>query len=242
MRAFWLASEAYIWEARRSAESLKRHMPDVETWLFSPDPVADDRDGTDPVVGFDRSVVLSERQGLWFSDSIRYWVEAMGHFPDDAQVLYLDTDTHVCGPFYDLFDLLEKFDFVATHAPGRFTSKTVEALPDAFPEFNIGVNVFRLSVRTRHLFADWLARYEAHRGVYGNNDQAPLREALWNSAARLYVMPQEYNSRWRFGGFARYPIRVLHGRPSVRQGNYAEVERQLNRSEGMRSWAPSPSD
>ena len=225
MRAFWLASEQYVDEARHSAESLKRHMPEVETWLFSPD---------DPVDGFDQCVTLSGRRGPWFADSIRYWVEAVSHFPDDARVLYMDTDTYVCQPFYDLFDLLDRFDFVATHAPGRFTSNTVEVLPDAFPEFNIGVNVFRLSVRTRHLFDDWLARYEKHRDVYGNNDQAPLREALWNSAARLYVMPQEYNCRWMFGGFARYRVKVLHGR-----GDYERVEKNLNRCEAMRSWPPS---
>lgn len=150
------------------------------------------------------------------------------------RLLYLDSDTYVIDPVPELWELLERFDLAAAHAPGRQTAPTVERIPETFPEFNIGVIAQRNNGPVKRLWRDVLGRITTHFDNYGNNDQAPLREALWNNQeVRLAVLPPEYNCRFNFGTFVTGRVKILHGR-----GDFARVAASLNAQVGMRTWQP----
>jgi len=221
---FWIATDKYIQEAVQSAASLKRHMPDLKRVLCTPA-----KNIRRPI--FDEILQLETRTNkFWYLDSVGYFNEVL-HGLKAERLLYLDTDTYVCDDLSDLFILLDRFDFVGTHAPGRCTTNTVEPIPPAFPEVNLGVNAFRNVPIVEALFRGWQARFEANPTVFRNNDQGALREALWNWTGKFYILPPEYNMRWGFGGFARYKVKVLHGR-----GNYEAVEKKVNSRIEMRGW------
>jgi len=166
----------------------------------------------------------------------------------NAVAVYMDTDTYVCAPFYDFIQLVESgFDMVGVHAPGRITTKTVQTIPDAFPEINVGVLGFAVAAPALHVVKRWARWYEEYKDVYGNNDQGSLRDALWEEYTKraldlahdhftFYVAPQEYNCRL-FGAFVRYQVKVLHGRSTQPMD---EIAADINREAGtMRVWKPS---
>jgi hypothetical protein len=225
--AFWIATgQRYIKEARRSAHRLSTVMPDLSRWLIT------DKETETGI--FDGVMVVQDRKSdYWYLDSTRYFNASLG-LPYD-KLLYLDTDTFVIDPIYDFLGVLEKFELVAVHAPGRRTCPSDNDLPDAFCEINVGVMAFWNDIQITNLFYDWLKRYEAKKDVFRNNDQGPLREALWHSEMPFYVAPPEYNCRFAFGGFARERVKVLHGRPDGM--DYHEIAEKVNQeARKMRTW------
>lgn len=201
-------------------------MPNLRRVLCTPDNAAKE--------GFDEVLRLSPRRyQYWYQDSVHYFNDALVRL-GAKRLLYLDTDTYVCDNLSDLFEMLERYDFVGAHAPARSTTNTVGRIPPSFPEINIGVLAFRNAPVVEALFRGWEARYDEHPNVYKNNDQGPLREALWHWPGRLYVLPPEYNMRWGFGGFAAYKVKVLHGRPW--KTTYEAIEARMNAKGGMRGW------
>ena len=226
--AFWIATENYIQEAAASAKSLRAHMPDVARELWTPARIP--QETRNPA--FDRiRFVPPRRSEFWFVDAVYYFTLAVGGLQDE-RLLYLDTDTHVCADLSDVFKMLDRFDFVGAHAPGRMTAPGANGVPPAFPELNVGVNGIRRSQQVRHVLQDWFKRLEANPQ---NNDQPALRAALWESDLRVGILPPEYNMRWGFGGFARYAVKVLHGRPENGM-SYQDVERRINARKEMRGW------
>jgi hypothetical protein len=221
--AFWIADQpGYVREARASAASFKQHNPDCRTVLFG-----------DSDRGFDQIHPLAPRHfEHWYLDSVNYFQAALSILIDE-RLIYFDVDTCTLAPLDDLIAMIGRFDLIGAHAPARQTAPTVEPLPDAFPELNIGVLGIYNTPLMRHFTADWLARYEKYQGIYGNNDQAPLRETLWNNGTvRIYVMPPEYNCRFGFGGFAALPVKILHGRGMT----FEAAARVVNYTNGMRAW------
>ena len=148
--------------------------------------------------------------------------------------MYLDTDTYLCDSIADMLGLAGRFDFIGCHAPGRGTAGNRHDLPAAFPEVNVGVLAMLRTPRLQRMLDDWYRRFAAEPERYCNNDQGALREALLESNLQLHIAPPEYNCRWGFGGFARYRVKVLHGRPE--DGDYERVNRELNRNIVMRGW------
>lgn len=189
----WIVyGERYYQEAQRSAASVQKHMPDVTTHIF---------------------LVGERKHSEWYYDQIRTLCEVLEQLPDGAKVLWLDSDTYLCEPVDDLFEMLERFDMVLAHAPGHYTAPTVAKIPEAFPEFNIGVIAMRNDEDVR---ATWGLVYENqcnHAEVYGDNDQAALREVLYYNTEwfDVAVMPCEYNFRFQFGGQVRDRVKILHG-------------------------------
>lgn len=222
--AFWIADQAgYVREAQISAESFKRHNPDCQTVLFGQ---AD--------YGFDRVIALEPRKfDDWYLDSVKYFFTALLKLRADERLIYFDVDTYTLAPLDSLIALIGRFDLIGTHAPGRETAPTVTPLPDAFPEINVGVLGIHNSLIMRDFMIAWFQLYQQNKRIYGNNDQAPLREALWtHPEIALYVMPPEYNCRFGFGGFAALPVKVLHGRGM----SFEAAERIVNYTAGMRAW------
>jgi hypothetical protein len=222
--AFWIADQpGYVSEAMQSAASFKRHNPACATALF----------GSSTDSAFDFIYPLPARQSEhWYLDSVRYFNHALHTLHHDS-LIYFDVDTYTLAPLTDLIALIGRFDLVGAHAPARETAPTVNPVPDAFPEINIGVLGIANNAVMKRFMEEWLKRYELYHAIYGNNDQAPLREALWYAkVVNLYVMPPEYNCRFGFGGFAALPVKVLHGRGM----SFEAAEKIVNHAPGMRAW------
>jgi len=250
--AFWIAhGDRYIAEAEESAKSLRRHMPDVARILITPGVdlrgVAAKRRreaARTRVQTFNEVIGMAnpEPGAPWYEFSIECFRWAGENLcapliePTPDVLINLDVDTLVVQPFYDLLEVLERFDLVGTHAPARYTSMTVGHVPDAFCEINLGMMAFRNSEKMQRVLRQWARRYRTHQDVYADNDQASLRETLWTTAedVRIWIAPPEYHFRFPFGGFARYPVKVLHGR-SERYG-IEEVAQRVNNPLGMRIW------
>jgi hypothetical protein len=230
--AFWIADRLdYIREAAESALSLKRHMPDVTRELWTPH---QNPQLTRKISAFDELRILPARESeFWFVDAVRYFGFAVESIHDE-RLLYLDTDTHVCADLSDIFKMLDRFDVVGAHAPGRKTAPGASYVPDGFPEINVGVNGIRRNPQTLWLVSEWYTRMKRNPQ---NNDQPALRSLLWDNAAtiRLGVLPPEYNCRWGFGGFARYEVKVLHGRPWHNE-TYEGIAGAINARKEMRAW------
>ncbi|MEC7764465.1 MAG: putative nucleotide-diphospho-sugar transferase [Pseudomonadota bacterium] len=113
-----------------------------------------------------------------------------------ARTLFLDCDTLVVNPLGNLWDILDRFDLALAHDVRR-TSDLIRAghavtTPYAFPQHNSGVMLYRRSEAMRAFLAEWVRRYVAAGGY---RDQPVLKDLLWESDLRFYVLPPEFNLR-----------------------------------------------
>ena len=211
----------HIAEAVESARSFREAMSDIPIWLWC------DRDPGCPDIF--ANVVVMDSASRSFADKIG----PLSQSPF-AKTIFLDTDTRVCCPLLDVFEILDRFDLAAVHPPMRVTM--AQALPDAFPEINSGLLAFRLTPPVKELFARWKELYDRHVLETGRvDDQPPLRRALYESDVRICILPPEYNFRTILpGAVGRGPVRVIHGR----HRNMRAIEDRLNRHEGCRVFLP----
>lgn len=206
--AIWLADEGHQVEVDRSRRSVQAVMPDLDqvSWI------------------------VKRKQALWYAD----WIDALLQsldLPIDRFVFF-DSDVYAVTPFPDVFTVLDRFDLASTHAPARQTTNMPFDLPDAFCEFNTGVMAYRNVPIIRDLFECWRSTLIEYAPTTGDNDQAPLRIALWNMPdVRVWAMPPEYNCRFGFGGFAAGEVKLLHGR-----GDLQAIAEGINLNRQMRTW------
>jgi hypothetical protein len=124
-----------------------------------------------------------------------------------------------------MFRLLERFDFAAAHRrrPARWPphERWRQDVPEAYPEHNGGVLLYRDSPPVRRLLADWRAAY---REAGFEADQISFREVLWASDLRIAVLPERYNTRrytwidhWRAGRERPVILHLNRFHPSKRR-------------------------
>lgn len=191
----------HIRETVESAKTLAVHMPDVPRILF-----ADSLANIPPDL-FQEVRILREVQRS-FLDKIAPLLET----PFESTV-FLDTDTHICQPFPDLFDVLERYEIAAAHAAMRHDGPF--ATPNVFAELNTGVIAYRLTPEIRRFLMRWKELYEAEIAATGRmgSDQPSFRQAIWESGIPLYVLPPEYNFRTTMpAATGRVRVRIIHGR------------------------------
>jgi len=225
--------ESYCQDAVESRDSVKRHNPTIPCII-----VTDTRRNIP--YGYDRVIFASDRRypQLWYLDSTRWCVEAYEALCNDYDsLLFLDTDTYCDDNIDDMLRLIERFDICVSHGVSRHTTGKVNAIPDAFPEHEIGVMLVRTNEHVRGLFHDWLELYELHPDVYGNNDQGPLRDAIWmNKLINMYVLPEEFHARWGFGVCVVSRVKFLHSRSPGYPNSKAAAE--INSKGGRRLFWP----
>lgn len=241
-RVIYVATgERHIKEAGHSLRSLWRHEPWLPVTMYIdgpsrlhlgswkiPDPPGDDLlqilEHPAPTYSWaDKPVALAERVA------------------EGDRLLFLDTDTRVCGGIMEVFEVLDAFELAAAHAPIRLGPRQPTALssraPVAFPELNTGVIAFRATETVRQLLERWRS---LHRDILQSSDQgsvgdqATLRVALYESEVRFAVLPPEYNCRFTFPTYLHGPVRILHGRAS----DLEAVEREVNETTGPRVFVP----
>lgn len=113
-----------------------------------------------------------------------------------ARTLYLDGDTRVLRDVRDTFGLLERFDLAIAHDMRRRMPLVREgwraATPYAFPQHNSGVMFYRRSPAMARFLGDWRTAYDDCGAA---RDQITLKDLLWSSDLRYYVLPPEFNLR-----------------------------------------------
>jgi hypothetical protein len=172
----------YLDLARASADSLRRTNPGLPVDLFTDDPAA-------PRLGmFDQvhAVPVIHRRAK---------LECMALTRFD-RTIYLDADTLVVGDLGDVWAVLDRFDLALAHDVRRASELIRQGLtvttPYAFPQMNSGVMLYRRSPAIAEFLAEWLSLFHAS-GV--TRDQIVLKDLLWRSDLRFYVLPPEYNLR-----------------------------------------------
>ena len=210
-------------EMIQSARSLRRHMPGLPVLLYT-----DQKEIPDGVFDVIR---LMENPCHSFIDKIAPLCDS----PFD-RTLFLDTDTLVCAPINDLFDVLERFDLAVTHAPFRHDRPF--STPTCFAELNTGVIAYRNTEAVRAMFRLWLAIYQKEVADTGkmDSDQPAFRAALYQSPeVAPYVLPSEYNLRTVMpAAIGRGKVRIIHGRAS----DMDAVADHINSSGKIRVFVP----
>jgi hypothetical protein len=220
--------QRYVDEAMDSVRSVRRQMPGVKIVLHT--------DLPGPHSGFDQVEMLA---GPTHSeiDKVHCYRNVQ-----ESRLLFLDTDTYLVQPLYEVFDLLQRFDLVFCHAPWRLSwdKKTkapwlLDGIPEAFAEPNTGVIGFRNTPAVRDMFTRWQDVFTEHK-QRGNvlHDQPAFRQSIWESTLSFYVMPPEYNCRLVFPTYINGSVKVIHARvPDVE--NLAE---EINEGGGHKIYDP----
>ncbi|KKK91654.1 hypothetical protein LCGC14_2710770 [marine sediment metagenome] len=168
--------------ARASLRSLRKSNPGIEVDLFT------DRTDVPGLEGFDRVHFVPRVHN-------RAKIDCMPLSRFD-RTLFLDCDTLVIDTLGDIFDLLDRFEMALAHDVRRASDLVQEGdrerTPYAFPQLNSGVLLYRHSPATAAFFAEWAVRY--HTGNH-RRDQIALKDLLWSSDIRFYVLPPEFNLR-----------------------------------------------
>jgi Nucleotide-diphospho-sugar transferase len=218
----------FVEEAILSANSVKKHMPEIPVSLFTD---IEELELSRPK-NVD-SVFLLKEVSRSCRDKIRPLIDS-----PYSRTLFLDTDTYLCEPVYDLFEMLNQFDIALAHAPDRY-QYDLPNLPDCFTELNSGVIVYRSTNEVKQLLHEWEITFnrmlEQDPGSY--RDQHSLRDALYRSDLRFLVLPGEYNFRTICPNFAgrHCSVKIIHGR----HANIEKVADRLNKTKLARVFLSS---
>lgn len=235
---YFAVGQKYLQEAIISAQSVRRQMPDLPLAIFSDVPA--------PSEIFDYCLEVAKDCSLK-----RQKMYALLNTPFE-QTLFLDTDTYMIAPVYELFELIEdgyqfaaalshwwaissqnceKSDSIAkTEVQERYLREN--GVPISFANINSGLMIFNNVPETRNLFTKWDELYVSW-GDRGQ-DQYPLRVALYHSHLRWTPLPQAYNFRLPFPNGIRGQIKILHGR----HPRLDLLSKKLNYTEDFRAIIP----
>lgn len=173
----------YSRDACEAARSLRQFNPNLQIDLFCDDPSTVPDDIFDEIHKIENPHRRSKVDCLSISRFDR--------------TLYLDSDIRVVADLTDMFGILDRFEFAAAHAHARNRSQTTAVwrheIPDAFPQLNTGVLLFHKCDRVQHLLRDWAWSF-SEAGFA--KDQVTLRELVWLSDLRLFILTPEYNIRY----------------------------------------------
>ena len=227
--------EQHAQEAGASITSLWQHNEDMPVTMYVDPDTRVSLSGLGlPLAGPLELIDLSEATYSWGDKplalaQVRY-----------EQILYLDTDTRICGDIGNLFDLLTHFDLAAAHAPIRTDPRQPESIaqnvPASFPELNTGVVALRLTPDVAEFLAYWRRLHTeiTQETASGVSDQVAFRIALFESKIRFTVLTPEYNCRFIFPTYVHDGVRILHGR----WPNLERIEARINGVPGPRVFVP----
>jgi hypothetical protein len=208
---------SHLEEARASAASVKRQMPDLSTTVFT--------DLDRPAEEFDIIELIRPER---FTYGVR--IDCLRRTPYQ-RTLHIDTDTRLCADVSELFEVLEDFDVGGIAAP-RKPQWGDEKVPECFSQINGGVILYRSTDGVFAWLDDWLRLYEEDLGMGEKrlttrlmkripSDQPSLRITLYKSGLRLIFLPTEYNCRFRMPGYLTDRVKIVHG--DVRELDRAAV-------------------
>lgn len=174
----------FIKEMLFSAESVKRHCPNMHITVFA------DRLVESEFIDDCKIIKVNH---------IRAKVDYIDQTPYD-QTLFLDTDTLIDHNVEEMFGLLEKYDLAICHDLARKRDNVSQKIPEygkipyGFSEVNPGVIVFKKNIAVLGFFELWKKYFYKYfsQWIY---EQPTFRVALWESDVDFYVLPPEFNIR-----------------------------------------------
>jgi len=138
----------FLEECVFSVTSLKKHCPNIPVTLFT--------DKTDVSLAYFDDIKLIGNDINPFKNKVKYMCQS----PYDY-TLFLDSDTEIRKPIYELFDLLDSNDLALAHAlhidRSRFPTRLIGyADPNPNNTYNTGVILYKKSDKLERFFAKWL--------------------------------------------------------------------------------------
>lgn len=229
--------DEFVEEAANSANRLQDLGVEYPTAIITDQEVAPEC--FDHVIQIDRTA--NDRQDWLFTR-----LDNLSRTPFD-RTIYLDTDTWVVAEnaVSELFELLDRFDVIATREFGRRLDlyrpeppdilPSVEA-PPAFPMFHAGIFGFRDSTETAEFLQTWRRSFERHVEEWPalNNDQPAFRVAIYKTDVNVGRFAPEYNFRLQFPQQVVGEVKIIHGRAA----NYEDLTAQLNKKTRRRICYP----
>lgn len=226
--------QRWIDETVRSAQSCRRHMPELSRQLFVTDTLLSEVGG-EIREHFTDTIVLAETehpQRPRFEATLQ---------TDLDQAIFVDGDTLFLSPVTELFDLLDHVDIALAHAPQYFSPNAVainlfDMLPKvstAQPEWNTGVIVARIDNRFRDMVREWSALFNKCRAAGFGMDQASFRSALVTSPLRFATLPNNYNFRANVENSLAGEVKILHA-----HGDLEKIGSYINAKKHMRVYTP----
>lgn len=212
--------DQYITEAEYSAKSVRNHMPDLEI------AIATDHSNIDQTL-FDYTVGLSNK----YPDSgVSTITPELSPFD---RTLFLDTDTYVAKPVYELFDILDEHEIAVTQSPGGLS---VPGVPDPWTEYNTGVISYKSTEKTKEFFRTWARIHEDLIDSEGiTRNQPSFAKSLYSTGINYFVLPREYNCRVPRLGYVADEAKIIHGRYSV---ELSDIASKMNNRIGPRIYWP----
>jgi hypothetical protein len=201
----------YAAQLEQSVRSLRLHHPDAQITMYTTAAFAGLLAGLPvQVVVLDTTAQASDWHDPFMKLRAIHAAACVGQ-----AFLYLDNDTYVAGSLSDAWQLLDRFDCMGVHSPipdqrGFLSLPPAHNTPNPaiFPEWNGGVLFFSGRPAAQAIAADWLNILEQR--IPGGGDQWPLGRALWQSGARLHVLPNTYNCRLPACPLVYGAVKILH--------------------------------
>ena len=175
---FAATGEGYTALAIKAAHSLKAQCEDYPVDLFT------DSDPKNPI--FDR---VHQLKTLWHRPKMESLYRSRF-----SKTVYLDADLYVTADISDIFEILDRFDLVASHDqyPNSIAARKIfkQRIPAVFPQYNSGVIGVRNCDSSIEFLKDW---EDCVRDSGATHDQPAFRECLFGSSLRFGTLPPEYN-------------------------------------------------
>jgi hypothetical protein len=224
----------WLEEALRSALSVKKVMPDVERELYI----------TENLIPANKTILESA-----FTKVVPLQRVSFPHRPRfDACLMttldrpvFIDGDTFVLEPVYELFEVLDDFDIALCidpqlHHPKAIDSNLHSFLPSvsmAVPEFNAGLIVANNTEKFRNFIKSWMQLFKICLTRQYAMDQVALRVALAKSDLRIATLPNNYNFKANIIQAAAKLVKILHC-----HGDLEEISKGINQRRTIRSYEP----
>jgi lipopolysaccharide biosynthesis glycosyltransferase len=190
--------EDYVKMAAMSAQSVKASCPNLPVHIFTDVDVSS-------LNCFDTSTSISNTHAK-YGCKVDYFLET-----PYEHTLYLDADTKVCEDITPMFGLLDRYDIAIAYDSGRgkYLNKYIgqapvgkgkrqkmykSQAPSSFLPVNSGVILYKDSIPASKFFQSWKKAFH-EEGLEA--DQFTLRDQLWLSDLKLWILPPEYNCRPR---------------------------------------------
>lgn len=186
----------YIQRATLSAKSMKKHSPGLDCCVFT--------NGNADSEIWDKIIPI-EKTEKGFHQYMLDKLIVLNSSPY-IDTLYLDSDTYILDDLTELFQILEQFDLAICHGHdrqkryliqhgkipvrGTYIKAISDNIPYSFAPLQGGLFLFRQSERMNNFLKKLLQLY-IDKDFY--DDQVSIRELLWSSDLRFYILPPEYN-------------------------------------------------
>lgn len=164
---------SYVKEAISSAKSFKKVCPDIPITLYTDHPEAVDvasKSLFEHVIKIDMKEMKDKKIKIVPYAKLSK-IRSMSTFPYDI-TLYLDCDTKVVRPIYELFELGKTNDIVIANSPKLDKSKKPYTLASyVWPKhYNSGMIIYSNNERVKQLFKSWQELVLKDKNIYTKYD------------------------------------------------------------------------